>query len=62
MSIAETFENIAGYEKKHAADRPMDQGWQESMTSNDVVSSQDDLLQQWPYEAKRSPRRQTLVG
>jgi len=41
VSIAETFENVAGYEKEHAADRPMDQGWQESMTSNDVVSSQD---------------------
>jgi hypothetical protein len=27
-----------GYEKEHAADRPLDQGWQDSMTSNDVVS------------------------
>ncbi|KAF2265277.1 hypothetical protein CC78DRAFT_579535 [Lojkania enalia] len=36
-AVKETFENVMGYEKEHAENRPMDQGWQENMSWNDVM-------------------------
>jgi hypothetical protein len=40
----ETFQNVMRYDKEPAADRPMDQGWQDTMTSDDVVCQQRGLF------------------